>query len=75
MLKAMCRMPPCMNIEVSTVAHQGESRGARRAALLAGERLGLPVLGRSLADDLGPRRCPASTTVPTAQSSPGWVSR
>ena len=28
MLKAMCRMPPCMNMEVKTVAHQGgESRG------------------------------------------------
>ena len=48
MLKAMCRKPPCRNIDVNTVAHHGGESSGRES----GQALGLPVVGGALADHL-----------------------
>ena len=55
MLPAMWRIPPCMNIEVNRVTHQGAvSTGMNRSVWGPRvSRLGLGVLGRSRADDAG----------------------
>ena len=75
MLKAMCRNPPCMNIEVKMVSHQGaSSRGTKpdSGSVLAPRSASAYSVG-PLADDVRPR-C-SDDSAPSAQSSPGVSSR
>src|SRR3954451_17662104 len=72
MLKAMCRIPPCRNIEVNTVTHHGgESRGAKPGRPRAARYSAVPWQTTcSDPDALAP-----PPTWPTAQSLRGCVSR
>ena len=51
----MCRIPPCMNIEVKIVSHQAAvATGTNGATPLVLQLLRVAVGGRALADDVGP---------------------
>ena len=75
MFPMMCSQPPCMNIEVRIVAHQGgpsRSTTLTPGAFSASRRSALPSQTIGLADPAGSVPCGAVTT---PQFVPGWVSR